>query len=229
MTSIFEDGDVGRVMYSTASLNPATSSRSALLRVSHHEAYKWVSCNPPLASVPASLRNSQLNLAGKPSQLFSGNLLGKIGLRRKFVRCVRSRAAWEAAGAARHRNIPSHSTPSSPPGRELDVMPPRAAVGTAALISRICLVSLVTNPQWSSVTDGEDLSDLVSHPSASAPACGILSVWASMMMMFTEYYWRETRPKLEGETENMAARSVPERRLGYRMSTSDSLSERRLG
>ena len=39
--------------YSTVSLNPVTSSRGALLRVSHHEAYGRVSRIPLLARVPA--------------------------------------------------------------------------------------------------------------------------------------------------------------------------------
>ena len=38
-----------------------------------------------------ALWNSQLNLAGKPSQLISGSLLGILGLGRQFVR---ARAVW---------------------------------------------------------------------------------------------------------------------------------------
>ena len=38
-----------------------------------------------------ALWNSQLNLAGKPSQLISGTLLGILGLGRQFVR---ARAVW---------------------------------------------------------------------------------------------------------------------------------------
>ena len=43
------------------------------------------------SSLHSALWNSQLNLAGKPSQLISGSLLGILGLGRQFVR---ARAVW---------------------------------------------------------------------------------------------------------------------------------------